>query len=155
MGLVPTKEAGSFRLIHHLSFPSEDSVNDFIYPKLFLGDYTSFDAAVHMVQVLGQCCLLGKSDIKNAFRLLLVSPLDFDQLGYYSEEKYFLSRLCHFDAVLLVILTGERFCYFFGILHVQAVSRLWLDFCIILMITCLVARREPTIVPIVCLFTKI
>ena len=66
LGLVPKKEVGSFRLIHHLSYPSGDSVNDFIDPNFCSVEYTSFDAAVHMIQDLGQGCLLGKSDISNA-----------------------------------------------------------------------------------------
>ena len=92
LGLVPKKEVGSFRLIHHLSYPSGDSVNDFIDPNLCSVEYTSFDAAVHMIQDLGQGCLLGKSDISNAFRLLPISPHEFDQLGFYFEGKFYFDK---------------------------------------------------------------
>ena len=47
LGLVPKKEPGQFRLIHHLSYPSGKSLNDFIDPKLWSVQYTSFDEAVH------------------------------------------------------------------------------------------------------------
>ena len=77
LGLVPKWEPGEYRLIHHLSYPSVDSVNDFIDRDLCSVQYTSFDEAVHMVQDLGRACLLGKSDIKSAFRLLPVSPSIF------------------------------------------------------------------------------
>ena len=125
LGLVPKKEAGSFRLIHHLSFPAGDSVNDFIDPKLCSVEYTSFDAAVHMVQDLGQDCLLGKSDIKNAFRLLPVSPIDFDQLGYYFEEKYYFDKAMPFGCSISCH-TWEDFATFleFSVSRDSSVGRL-------------------------------
>lgn len=64
LGLVEKKKSGDFRLIHHLSYPQNESVNDYIDPKLCFVKYASFDEAVALVQKLGQGCLLGKSDIK-------------------------------------------------------------------------------------------
>ena len=63
LGLVPKKEPGKFRLIHHLSYPAGDSVNDHIDPELCSVHYTRFDTAVQMVQRLGKGALLGKADI--------------------------------------------------------------------------------------------
>ena len=54
-------------MIHHLSYPRGDSVNDFIDPELCTVQYTSFDQAIKMVQTLGKGCYLSKCDIKNAF----------------------------------------------------------------------------------------
>ncbi|MCG8045582.1 MAG: hypothetical protein JAY66_07850 [Candidatus Thiodiazotropha taylori] len=96
LGLVPKHEPGQFRLIHHLSYPSGNSVNDFIDPDLCSVLYTSFDEAVHMVQDLGRGCLLGKSDIKSAFRLLPVSPQDFDQLGFKFDGKFYFDKAMPF-----------------------------------------------------------
>ena len=62
LGLVPKKEPGEYRLIHHLSYPPGKSLNDFIDPKLCSVQYTQFDAAINMVHDLGKGCLLGKSD---------------------------------------------------------------------------------------------
>ena len=42
VGLIPKKTIG-FRLITHLSYPVEDSVNDFIYPALASVQYSSFE----------------------------------------------------------------------------------------------------------------
>lgn len=90
LGLVPKKQTGQYRLIHHLSYPEGQSLNDFIDPKLCSVQYTTFDEAIQMVQNLGQSCLLGKADIKSAFRLLPVSPHDFDQLGFkFQNQVYF------------------------------------------------------------------
>ena len=92
LGLVEKKTPGDFRLIHHLSFPEGNSLNDYIDPDLCSVQYTSFDEAVHMVQDAGEGCLMAKLDIKSAFRLLPVSPSDFDQLGFKFESKYYFDK---------------------------------------------------------------
>ena len=96
LGLVPKKEPNKFRLIHHLSYPPGNSLNDFIDPKLCSVQYTSFDEAVHMIQDLGQGCLLAKSDIMSAFRLLPVSVNSFDQLGFMFDDEYYVDKAMPF-----------------------------------------------------------
>ena len=49
-----------------------------------------------MVQDLGRSCLLGKSDLKSAFRNLPVSPVDFDQLGFKFEGKFYFDKAMPF-----------------------------------------------------------
>ncbi|MCG8031789.1 MAG: hypothetical protein JAZ03_06400 [Candidatus Thiodiazotropha taylori] len=115
LGLVPKKEPGSFRLIHHLSYPSGESVNDYIDPQLCSVQYTSFDQAIHMVQDLGRGCLLGKSDVKSAFRLLPVSPIDFDQLGFKFDNKFYFDKSMPFGCSIAchtweVFATFLEFC---------------------------------------------
>jgi hypothetical protein len=41
-----------------------------------------------MISSLGKGAELGKIDIKQAFRLLIVNPTDFDLLGIQFEGKY-------------------------------------------------------------------
>lgn len=125
LGLVPKHEPGQFRLIHHLSYPSGDSVNDFIDPDLCSVQYTSFDEAVHMVQDLGRGCLLGKSDIKSAFRLLPVSPLDFDQLGFKFDGKFYFDKAMPFGCSI-ACRTFEAFSTFleFCVARQSSVGRL-------------------------------
>lgn len=96
LGLVPKKEPNKFRLIHHLSYPPGNSLNDFIDPNLCSVQYTSFDEAVHMIQDLGHGCLLAKSDIKSAFRLLPVSVNSFDQLGFMFDGQYYVDKAMPF-----------------------------------------------------------
>ena len=96
IGLVPKKTCGDFRLIHHLSYPAGDSLNDFIDPSDCTVQYTSFDNAVEMIQSLGQYCELFKMDIKSAFRLLPVSPQDFDQLGFMFDNMYYFDKCVPF-----------------------------------------------------------
>lgn len=53
LGVVPKKIMGEYRLIHHLSYPHGDSVNDGIPSELVSVHYTSFDSAVNMVAQVG------------------------------------------------------------------------------------------------------
>lgn len=96
IGLVEKKAKGEYRMIHHLSYPKGDSVNDYIDPELCTVQYTSFDEAVQMVQKLGTNCYLGKADIKSAFRLLPVSPIDFKLLGFQFEDKFYFDKCMPF-----------------------------------------------------------
>lgn len=85
LGIVPKKTPGEHRLIHHLSYPKGDSVNDAIPELLCSVRYTSFDQAVQMVKRCGPGAEMAKCDIKSAFRLLPVHPEDFDLLGFMFE----------------------------------------------------------------------
>lgn len=91
IGLVPKKD-GAYRLIHHLSFPQGSSINDFIHPDLCKVKYASFDDAIDLVSRLGQGAQLGKMDIKSAFRLLPISPNDFELLGVKVDGKYYFDK---------------------------------------------------------------
>lgn len=111
LGLVEKKKSGDFRLIHHLSYPQNESVNDYIDPKLCFVKYASFDEAVALVQKLGQGCLLGKSDIKNAFRLLPVAVKDFEQLGFCFNNRYYFDKALPFGCSISCA-TFEKFSTF-------------------------------------------
>ena len=91
-GLVP-KSDSSFRLIQHLSHPAGESVNDFIDPSLCSVSYSSFDHAVEMISQLGQAAWLGKMDVKSAFRLLKISPNDFQLLGFRLLDKFYVDKV--------------------------------------------------------------
>ena len=111
LGLVEKKSGCDFRLIHHLSYPKNDSVNDFIDPKLCYVKYASFDEAIAIVQDLGPGCLLGKSDLKNAFRILPVAAKDFDQLGFCFNNKYYFDKALPFRCSISCA-TFEKFATF-------------------------------------------
>ena len=111
IGLVPKKAEGEFRLIHHLSFPFGNSVNDYIDPKLASVQYTHFDEAIQLVQDLGKNCYLFKLDLKNAFRLLPVNPGDFNQLGFMFDNKYYFDKCMPFGCSISCS-TFERFARF-------------------------------------------
>ncbi|KAM3920262.1 uncharacterized protein RB166_014650 [Leptodactylus fuscus] len=89
LGVVPKKEVGKFRLIHHLSFPKGSSVNDGIPQEEASVSYVSFDRAVDLVRRAGHGALLAKSDIESAFRLLPVHPDCHHLLGCMVDGQYF------------------------------------------------------------------
>ncbi len=111
LGLVPKKVDGEYRLIHHLSYPKGESVNDFIDPRLCSVQYTRFDEAVKMIQELGQGTLLAKADIKSAFRIIIVSPLDFELLGFKFDDKYYFDKCLPFGCSVSCALF-EKFATF-------------------------------------------
>ncbi|CAN2388360.1 RNA-mediated [Pristimantis euphronides] len=92
LGVIPKREAGKFRLIQHLSYPKGLSVNDGIDPTLCSVEYTSFDAAVKLVQKCGPGALMAKTDIESAFRLLPVNQGSLRLLGCYWEGAFYVDR---------------------------------------------------------------
>ncbi|CAH2246617.1 PREDICTED: uncharacterized protein LOC100494000, partial [Pelobates cultripes] len=93
LGVVPKKEAGKFRLIHHLSYPKGSSVNDDIDAALCSVSYTSFDRAVELVRRAGRGALMAKVDVEAAFRLLPIHPSCHHLLGCCFEGGFFVD-LC-------------------------------------------------------------
>ncbi|KAJ1217749.1 hypothetical protein NDU88_005339 [Pleurodeles waltl] len=88
LGVVPKKNKGEFRLIHHLSWPKGESVNDFIAPEDTKVVYASVDDAIRIIRGCGKQAELAKCDIKAAFRLLPIHPEDFALLGMQMGGQY-------------------------------------------------------------------
>lgn len=81
LGVIPKKVQGEFRMIHHLSFPFGDSVNDFIPPEFCSVQYARVDDAIRIIKLLGRGCTVAKTDVRNAFRIIPIHPLDYQLLG--------------------------------------------------------------------------
>ena len=92
LGAVPKKD-NTMRIILDLSSPFGSSVNDGIPHEFFTVKYSSFDDAVSIVRDMGKGCFMAKIDIKHAFRLCPVNPLDWPLLGYKWLGRYFDIRL--------------------------------------------------------------
>jgi hypothetical protein len=118
VGLVP-KKGRDYHLIHHLSYPRNRSINDFIDKNLCSVTYSTIDQAANMVSRLGKGALLSKSDLKSAFRLLQISPADFDLLGFKVTVKaddkmvnyYFFDKMLPFGSSISCALF-EKFATF-------------------------------------------
>ena len=110
VGLIP-KNDGSWRLIHHLSYPYGASFNDFIDTKYCSVNYTSFDTALNMFSRLGRGALASRLDIKSAFRLLPIHPSDFELLGYKICDYYFADKCLPFGCSISCSLF-EKFASF-------------------------------------------
>ena len=81
LGVIPQKAPGEFRLIHHLSFPYGDSINTFIPPEFSSVQYATVDDAINIIKFLGKGCVLAKTDVRSAFRIIPVHPSDHPLLG--------------------------------------------------------------------------
>ena len=92
LGLVPKKVPGEFRMIHHLSFPKGNSINDGIPSEYTHVQYARIDDAIRMIKVVGQGCFLAKTDIKSAFRILPIRPEDYSLLGMRWKEKFYFDK---------------------------------------------------------------
>ncbi|XP_062618317.1 uncharacterized protein LOC134279921 [Saccostrea cucullata] len=92
IGLVPKKEINEFRLIHHLSYPEGGSVNDFIPDDLCSVSYTTIDDAIKLIKKIGKNCLLAKTDIASAFRILPVHPNDHELLGIQFKGSFYYDK---------------------------------------------------------------
>ena len=80
LGAVGKRLNGTFsgwRRIHDLSFPYGKSVNDGIREEYGSLIYQTFDDAIRLVQKHGPRCKLRKRDLKDAFRKIPISPLDY------------------------------------------------------------------------------
>lgn len=64
----------------------------FIDPELCTVQYASSDGVVDRISKLGRWALLGKPDIKWAFRLSPFDPADFDLLGLSIDGLYYEDR---------------------------------------------------------------
>ena len=96
LGAVPKKQAGTLRLIMHLSFPPGDSVNDGISVSDFPLRYSTVYDAMDSVMHLGRHALMAKIDVTGTFRLCPIHPADHHLLGYQWQGRYYYDGVLHF-----------------------------------------------------------
>lgn len=92
LGLVPKKELGEYRVIHHLSYPEGSSINDGISQTDKTVHYQNIDSAVKLIKYYGKGALLAKTDIEAAFRLVPVHPDSHDLMGFKVQDSYFYDK---------------------------------------------------------------
>ena len=82
MGIVIKKCSDSvkYHIIHDLSWPPGDSVNDHIDPDLYCCVYASLDQVVSPVKKHGEGTLMAKLDLVNAFKHILICPRNWPLL---------------------------------------------------------------------------
>ncbi|KAK3101834.1 hypothetical protein FSP39_006695 [Pinctada imbricata] len=92
LGVVPKSDPNKFRIIHDLSFPHNDSVNSNIPSEFSQVKYDSIDTVVSLIRKFGKGALMAKSDIKDAFRIIPVSPSDYFLLGFTWKDQFYYER---------------------------------------------------------------
>lgn len=75
--MIPKKAPGEFQLIHHYG----DSVKTSIPPEFSTVKYATEDDAINFIKVLGQSCVLAKTDVRSAFLVIPAHPPDHPLLG--------------------------------------------------------------------------
>ena len=92
LGVIPKKAPGEFRMIHHLSFPYGDSINTFIPSEFSTVKYATVDDAINFIKFLGRGCVLAKTDVRSAFRIIPVHPSDYPLLGLQWRGQWYNDR---------------------------------------------------------------
>jgi hypothetical protein len=92
LGVCEKKVPGTYRMIHHLSFPAGHSVNDGISEDNSKVRYSSISDAIAIINSLGRGCYMAKTDVQSAFRLLPVRPSQYHLLGFTWKGKYYHDR---------------------------------------------------------------
>jgi hypothetical protein len=92
IGTVEKKRSTKRRIIHHLSWPNGESVNDSIH--VFSIKLDAFDRAMFIIRRNGSGCFISKIDIESAYRCIPVRPSDWPLLCMKWRSKYY------FDTVL-------------------------------------------------------
>jgi hypothetical protein len=96
IGLVPKKTSGEYRLIHDLSFPKGNSVNSHINPEDTCVEYELLDNCIEIIQSIGHGCLIAKTDLMDAFRIIPLSLASYRLLGFKWHDKYYYDRCLPF-----------------------------------------------------------
>lgn len=89
LGVVPKKTPGEFRMIHNLSFPKGDSINDGIPEENSKVQYSSIQDAIAFIKRSNKRIFLGKVDVEGAFRIIPIRPDDRPLLGFHWDEKFY------------------------------------------------------------------
>ena len=96
-GVIPKKhQPGKWRLITDLSFPEGASVNDAIDPRVCSLKYVTVNQVAKKAGQLGKGSLIAKIDIKSAYRLVPVSPVDRHYLGMQWNGQIYVDGMLPF-----------------------------------------------------------
>lgn len=90
LSLRPKSNGQSWRLLHDLSYPYDDtSVNSSIPKKNKEVKYSSIQDAIAIIQQLGKGAQMGKSDLASAYTQVPIHPDDYKFLGFKWKNNYY------------------------------------------------------------------
>ena len=100
LGVVPKKNPGSYRMIHHLSYPRNSgcSENEHIPKELTSFAYAGIQDAISYIKKLGKGCYMSKTDVQSAFRIMPIHRSDYHLLGFSWEGEYYYDKAVPFGA---------------------------------------------------------
>ena len=92
--MVSKREPNSVRLIQNLSFgPQGSAVNHFIPAENAIVALETFDDVANLVLDCGRNSLISKADIEEAYRMVLLSPLEYPRLGFAWKGQFYFERV--------------------------------------------------------------
>ena len=111
----PKIQPGKWRIITDLSFPEGFSINDATSPNLCSLSYVTVDTVAAEEVALGKSSKMAKIDIKLAYRLVPVKPLDRVRLGMQWQEEVCVDGMLPFGLRLApklfnVVADGIKWC---------------------------------------------
>lgn len=96
LGMVPKKNPGEYRMIHHLSYPKGLSINDNIPQHFCSVSYQSIDDAIAAIISIGVGTLMSKSYLENAYMQVPIHPRDFELLGFQVDGLFYFDKTLPF-----------------------------------------------------------
>ena len=131
LGVVPKKQHGSYRLIHHLSHPTGSSINDNIPQKLCTVQYQTIESATAHIRALGQGCFMAKTDIAEAFRIIPILPAQYQLFGLCWRGQYHYDKCCSSNCQIFERLSSALQWIATHKLDIQYISHVLDDFVIL------------------------
>ncbi|CAC5356336.1 unnamed protein product [Mytilus coruscus] len=92
LGLAEKKMPGTYRMIHHLSFPEGSSINDNIPQDKCSVQYASIHDAIELIKTVGRKSFCAKTDISSAFRIINIKESQYKLFGFMWEGKYYYDK---------------------------------------------------------------
>ncbi|XP_052062798.1 uncharacterized protein LOC127702580 isoform X1 [Mytilus californianus] len=92
LGLAEKKMPGTYRMIHHLSFPEGSSINDNIPQDKCSVQYASIQDAIELIKSVGRKSFCAKTDISSAFRIINIKESQYKLFGFMWEGKYYYDK---------------------------------------------------------------
>ena len=91
LSCVP-KQGNTWRLVHNLSWPLQDSVNSGIDREFCRVEYETLDHCIDIIAKIGVGCVMSKCDVENAFRILKVNKSDYKFTGFSFDGKIYWDK---------------------------------------------------------------
>ena len=135
LAAVQKKTPGEYRLIHNLSFPEGNSVNDLIEHSKGSCSYQTLDQVINHIVQLGSHSILTKFDIENAYKIIPVHPHDVPMLGFYWDGSFYFDRTlamgCRTSAKIFEMFSTSLEWILHSQFHLPAVHHVLDDFLVI------------------------
>ena len=98
---VPKRDSSIPRVVHDLSFPPGQSVNDGIMPDEYLNEpfklrLPGIDRLTEFINLKGPGCLVFKKDLKRAYRQIPVDPHDYHLLDFTVDGQFYFHTVMPF-----------------------------------------------------------